>query len=235
MVGSLLPDGKWLASAFPHTRVELVSHQLSKSIVYPSELGARFLPAKKLSHALADATHVLGWGGFNETPSALINWYIWYMSHAVLDLSGVGGLTPPLVPLNPPKLTLNPTDLVKKSQKYIADPPLVLPQIDYWSHVMKVVSDTVPMYGFQLMNFRFIAHHTISHCNKTTTSKETPVFTALDSSCIGVSTDPTRRQLTFSRVDSSTGVEMHNVSSSTSIARMMPGINKSSNWNNLRK
>ena len=37
--------------------------------------------------------------------------------------------------LNPPlQVNIDPTDLVKKSQKYIADPPPSLPQIDYWSH-----------------------------------------------------------------------------------------------------
>ena len=49
----------------------------------------------------------------------------------VLDLSqGLGGLTP-LWCLSTPKFSLTPTILVKNSQKYIADPPLVLPQIEY--------------------------------------------------------------------------------------------------------
>ena len=45
----------------------------------------------------------------------------------VLDLSAVGGFNPPLVPLNP-QVFIDPQ---KNSQKYIADPPLVLPQIEY--------------------------------------------------------------------------------------------------------
>ena len=42
----------------------------------------------------------------------------------------VGGFNPsPLVPLNP-KFVLTPEQIVKISQKYIADPPLVFPQFE---------------------------------------------------------------------------------------------------------
>ena len=55
--------------------------------------------------------------------------------HSVLDLSGgLEGLTP-LWCLSTPKFVLTPEKIVKKSQKYIADPPLVLPQIVYWGHL----------------------------------------------------------------------------------------------------
>ena len=43
---------------------------------------------------------------------------------------GVGGFNPPSGASQLPKFSLTPTGLVKKSQKYIAD-PLVLPQIEY--------------------------------------------------------------------------------------------------------
>ena len=60
-----------------------------------------------------------------------IQWYTlyWYTIgiQSVLDLSGARGFNPPLVPLNPSSFHW-PT---KNSQKYIADPPLVLPQIEY--------------------------------------------------------------------------------------------------------
>ena len=46
----------------------------------------------------------------------------------MLDLSGVGGL-PPSGASQPP-VFIDPHWF---SQKYIADPPLVLPQIEYWS------------------------------------------------------------------------------------------------------
>ena len=44
---------------------------------------------------------------------------------------GGWGFNPPLVPLNP-QVCINPEKIVKISQKYIADPPLVYPQIKYW-------------------------------------------------------------------------------------------------------
>ena len=45
----------------------------------------------------------------------------------MLDLSGV---YPPLMPLNP-QVFIDPHWF---SQKYIADPPLVLPQMEYWDY-----------------------------------------------------------------------------------------------------
>ena len=60
----------------------------------------------------------------NSTAPRVIN------NSSVLDLSGVGGLTPSGASQTP-KFSLTPTGLVKNSQKYIADPPLVLPQIEY--------------------------------------------------------------------------------------------------------
>ena len=49
---------------------------------------------------------------------------------SVLDLSGVGGLTP-LWCLSTPKFLLILEKIVKISKKYIADPSLVFPQIEY--------------------------------------------------------------------------------------------------------
>ena len=46
-------------------------------------------------------------------------------SQPVLDLFGIGGSQPPSFHW--------PLEKVKISQKYIADPPLVYPQIEYWS------------------------------------------------------------------------------------------------------
>ena len=47
----------------------------------------------------------------------------------MLDLSGGGGGAQPPSLFWPPKK-------VKISQKYIADPPLVFPQIEYWSGML---------------------------------------------------------------------------------------------------
>ena len=54
------------------------------------------------------------------------------MREPVLDLSGVGGFNPLLVPLTPQVCIDPPKKIVKISEKYIADPPLVFPQIEYW-------------------------------------------------------------------------------------------------------
>ena len=50
-------------------------------------------------------------------------------STSVLDLSGGWGLNP-LVPLNP-QVSIDSHNFNKKNKTYIADPPLVLPQIEY--------------------------------------------------------------------------------------------------------
>ena len=71
-----------------------------------------------------------------------INLYIRYRTielytlYAVLDLSGGWGFNPPLVSLNPQVcFDPSPEKIVKISQKYIADPPPVFPQIEYWLYV----------------------------------------------------------------------------------------------------
>ena len=51
----------------------------------------------------------------------------------VLDLSGGWRSSSlPLWYLSTPKFSLTPTALIKKRQKYIADLPPVIPQIEYW-------------------------------------------------------------------------------------------------------
>ena len=51
----------------------------------------------------------------------------------VLDLSRGWVVNPhPLMPLDPSKFVLTPENIIEIIQKYIADPPLVFPQIEYW-------------------------------------------------------------------------------------------------------
>ena len=60
------------------------------------------------------------------------------MGYAVLDFLEVGerrGVNPPLEPLDSPNFSLTPTCLSQKYiKKYFADPPLVLPRIEYWGY-----------------------------------------------------------------------------------------------------
>ena len=49
----------------------------------------------------------------------------------MINLSGVGGFNPSSGASQAPKFVLTPEKIVKISQKYIADPPLVFPQIEY--------------------------------------------------------------------------------------------------------
>ena len=55
----------------------------------------------------------------------------------------------------PPKFSLTPTGLVKNSQKYIADPTLVLPQIEYWNFVVYTYSHTQEIHAMHNpLNYR---------------------------------------------------------------------------------
>ena len=68
-------------------------------------------------------------------------YYIFWLLYSVLDLSGVGGLTL-LWCLSTPQVCIDPRKIVKISQKYIADPSLVFPQIEYWLYSLAVNFET---------------------------------------------------------------------------------------------
>ena len=64
---------------------------------------------------------------------------------------GVGGLTPlPSGASQPPKFLLTPTGLVKNTLKYIADPLLVLPQIEYCVSTIIAFQIFVKYYRFHM-------------------------------------------------------------------------------------
>ena len=67
---------------------------------------------------------------FNQRFAFLVS-YKFYPKQSELDLSG-GMFDLPLVPLNPPSFHWPPLVQSKIHKKYIADPRLVSPQIEYW-------------------------------------------------------------------------------------------------------